>query len=103
MCLPCSHEHPVIKGDDIKRVFYPDYQKLKKQLGTDNKGINALKKLGNAGSTLHTGDGRRIKLNEAQMDEICDHALGIIVTGIDMHTDIWAIQWPTEYEVKTFK
>jgi hypothetical protein len=55
---------------------------------------------------LHTQDNRCIQLSEVQIDEIIEHALYVMATGVDLSCDIlscdiWAIQWDNDYKVKT--
>lgn len=52
---------------------------------------------------LHTHDNQTIKLNDAQIDEIIEHALHVVATGVDLSCDIWAIQWDRDYKVQSFK
>ncbi len=50
---------------------------------------------------LHTQDNRCIQLSEVQIDEIIEHALYVMATGVDLSCDIQAIQWDNDYKVKT--
>jgi len=52
---------------------------------------------------IHTYDNKEFSVTRLQMDEIIQHALYVVATSVDFSTDIWAIQWPRDYEVKTFK
>lgn len=50
---------------------------------------------------IHTFDNKVIQLNNIQIDEIIENALCVIATSVDLSCDIWAIQWPREYIVKS--
>ena len=52
---------------------------------------------------IHTADNKIVQLNDTQIDEIIEHALFVLCTGVDMSCDIWAIQWPNDYEVQSLK
>jgi hypothetical protein len=52
-------------------------------------------------SRIHTFDNKIIYLNQKQINEIIQHALVVISTGVDLQNDIWAIQWPNDYKPKT--
>ena len=54
-------------------------------------------------SYIFAYNNKRFKLNDAQIDEIIEHALCVISTGVDLSCDIWAIQWPNDYIPKTIK
>lgn len=94
MCLTCAKTHPLVDKPFLEELFYPKlndtFRKLK------HAGI------GESGNYLHTHDNKLINLNYNQINEIIDHALGVIVTGIDLRLDVWAIQWPNDYQPKTF-
>lgn len=97
MCLTCSRTHPTIRGkEEIEQVFYPKRSKAIRNI------VNTLrdKGIGCSGNYLHTYTGASIELTHKQIDEIINHALGIIVTGVDSQLDIWAIQWPNDYKVE---
>lgn len=51
---------------------------------------------------LHTFDNKIIHLNKEQIEEIIENAVAMLSTGVDLSLDIWAIQWPNNYKVKTF-
>lgn len=92
MCLTCHRNHTAVKGkENIKQIFtFPDWAMKVTEAG-----------YGHSGNLLHTHDGKEIKLQHRQLKEICDHALAVIVTGVDTRIDVWAIQWPNDYKVKT--
>ena len=97
MCLACINIS--VRGkEEIKKVF--DFSDLAKIVNTD---VETLKKIPGSltGNILHTFDNKKINLTTGQVQEIIDHALAVVVTGVDTQIDIWAIQWPRDYEVKT--
>lgn len=50
---------------------------------------------------VHSYNGELIKVSKEQFEEIRDNAIALVATGVDMSFDIWAVQWPREYTVKT--
>lgn len=50
---------------------------------------------------LHTYDNKTIKLSLKQQKEILKNAVALVLTGVDLSTDIWAIQWENDYIPKT--
>lgn len=52
---------------------------------------------------IHTHTNGLIELSKLQIDEIIKNALVVIATGIDLSLDIWAVQWPRDYKVKTWE
>lgn len=53
-------------------------------------------------SYLHLPNNKIINLSQEMINEIKERALAILVTGVDLSTDIWAIQWPNKYVVRNF-
>lgn len=78
MCLVCAHGQ--MSKEDKEKLF--EYSRHK--------------------TYLHTQDNQVIKLSDTQIDEIIEHALCVVCTGVDMSCDIWAIQWNNDYKVKSF-
>lgn len=83
MCLNCAiSQQPnircLLRGEDLKKEFA-------------NPGKVYLRK----------PDNTVITLSLEQQKEIHENAVVIVVTGVDLMTDIWGIQWPNDYKVKT--
>lgn len=98
MCLACDINQNTHGKEAIRKVFNED-KELAKILNTSVENIRSLSKF--TGNILHTPDNKRINLTQRQVNEIINHALVIVHTGVDTQIDIWGIQWPTDYIVKT--
>ena len=53
-------------------------------------------------TVVYTYDGKRINLTLEQKQEIIDKAITVYATSVDLSCDIWAIQWPNDYNPITF-
>ena len=94
MCLACGNLGAQGK-EQIKELF--NFQPF------GNMSVEQMKSIPGSftGNILHTPNNDEITLTINQVEEICNNALVVIATGVDTRIDIWAIQWPTNYEVKT--
>lgn len=101
MCLSCCHGRTtILYKEDISELF--DLSKLL-ELFPEGTNLQQLKNISSyTGNFVHTHDNKTIELTGVQCKEIVDHAIAVIVTGVDTQLDIWAIQWPTDYNVTTF-
>ena len=52
-------------------------------------------------ANLMCPDNKVIELKQYQIDEIINNAVVVVPTSVDLAIDIWAIQWPRGYKVKT--
>jgi len=95
MCLACARGHGAHGKEQIRELF-----SINPFEGMTVKQMIEISTV--TGNMLNTHDNRKIELTKEQVDEICDHALVVIATGVDTRIDVWAIQWPIEYTVKTF-
>lgn len=108
MCLTCYSKHNTIKGkEEISKVFdwsgiLDFFRKSNNDNSISEEDLRNLSPI-KTKNTLHTHNNEVIELNLHQIKEIINNASGIIVTGIDMTVDIWAIQWPRNYKVQSFK
>ena len=90
MCMACLEKvvppdkNPMIVGkESIAKVFEKPYFILNR-------------------SVLHLANNKRIDITPEMVEEIKNNAVALLVTGVDLSTDIWAIQWGSDYIVKSF-
>lgn len=86
MCLSCEKQYGAHGKDQIKDLL--SFTTKKDELIYFD-------------TTIRTFDNKDIKLNKEQLEEIVNHALVVISTGVDLKITIWAIQWPNSYIPKT--
>ncbi len=105
MCLTCSKQHNAITGKDIAKLF--DWSGVAKgfsKMAGKDVSEEDLKSLSQYNKNiLHLANGNKIVLTKENIEEIVNHALAVIATGVDTQIDVWAIQWPNDYKVKTIK
>lgn len=80
MCLTCMNKGRLSKKDK-KEIF--------------TKFVNPKKII------LHNFDNTETRLTKLQVYEIIEHAIQLVVTGVDFELHVWAIQWENNYIVKS--
>lgn len=94
MCLVCLSKQPHSAVENRKG--------LDEMLQSEDRVKKAILNCFRHKSSLHFPDGKHLKLNEAQANEILEKADAVLWTGVDLSFDIWAVQWPRDYQPITF-
>jgi len=109
MCLSCCKTEPnypdITKEHKALLDFPPpglirvhDSKALRKAIEPDPEMVEKFGPYGVVAHVyFHWNDGQRMHLNYNQIEEICDHALALIMTGTDNWIDLWAVQWPNDF------